>query len=191
MTNTIDVEVDGVIEDRPTGRTPAWGFPAAIAIVSILALVLIMRAVAPGLRPGTTPAREPAPAPAQTAIADPTNARIAAARDALVAWGRFATTGDLSVVDGRFDPNGPQYRKFVEEQRSGTAGDQAPHLVMVSDATVISDDGHEAVVALTAHWTPYHQGAGDFAWDVVLRSDMSGRWHVWTVRDRVSRRESP
>ncbi|MEW6474316.1 MAG: hypothetical protein AB1679_18850 [Actinomycetota bacterium] len=184
MTDTIEVEVDGVVEGGPTGRTPAWGFPAAIALVSVLALVVIVRAVAPGLRSGPTPAGGPAPSPPEVSVTAPADARVVAAREALAAWGRFATTGDLSVVDGWVAPDGPQYRKFTEEARAGAAGDQTTHVVTVSDATVLSDDGHEAVVALMAHWTQASQSADDFTWDVVLRFDITGRWIVWTVRDR-------
>jgi hypothetical protein len=106
------------------------------------------------------------------------------AREALAAWGRFATTGDISVVDGWFDPDGPQYRKLAEEGRAGAAGNQGTHVVTVSDATVVRDDGREAVVSLLAHWTPPGRPTEDFAWAVVLRSDdATGRWVVWTAQE--------
>lgn len=37
----------------------------------------------------------------------------AAAEAAVEAWGTFATSGDFSVLEGHFDPAGPQFRQFI------------------------------------------------------------------------------
>ena len=31
----VDVEIDGVIDDDPSGTAPAWGLPVAVAIVGL------------------------------------------------------------------------------------------------------------------------------------------------------------
>jgi hypothetical protein len=188
MTDTIEVEVDGVVDDGPPRRAPAWGLPAAIAVVGVLALAVIVRVVAPGLTAGQAPVGEPASAPTSPTVPASQDARVVAARDALAAWGRFAATGDLAALDRPFDPDGPQYQQLANEAgtlRSASATAQ-PYEVTLTDAHLGEATPGKAVVTGTVAWTRPDEPDQRYAWELVLRSTDGKAWRLWTVRDLPS-----
>lgn len=186
MTDTIEVEIDGVVDDGPPRRAPAWGLPAAIAVVGVLALAVIVRVVAPGLMTDQAPAGERTPASASPAAPAPEDARIVAARAALAAWGRFSVTGNLALLATHFDPMGSQYRQLVGEAdtiRSG-AGHGVPYDVSLDDVQVSTAGSDEALVTAMVTWARPGEAGQRYSWEIALKAAVPGQWRLWTVRDR-------
>lgn len=188
VTDTIEVEIDGVVDDGPPRRAPAWGLPAAIAVVGVLVLAVIVRVVAPGLTSGQAPVGEPASAPTSHASPARQDDRVVAARDALAAWGRFAATGDLAALDRPFDPDGPQYRQLANEAGTlrSVAATAQPYEVTLTDARLGEALPGEAVVTGSVVWTRPGEPDQQYAWELVLRSTDGKAWRLWTVRDVLS-----
>ncbi len=189
MNDTIEVEVDGVIDDDTSGRAPAWGLPVAVAIVSALALVVVIRAVLPGVlgAHGQSGARHAVPK-RHTSLAGVEDARIAGARAALAAWGRFAVSGDLGKVAGVFVPDGPQYRQLAGDAGIPrlVSGIARPYEVSLSDVHLGEAPPGEAVVIGTVVWTRPGEPDQRYAWELELRSADGNAWRLWTVRDAAS-----
>ncbi|MGH9894632.1 MAG: hypothetical protein ACREA0_22175, partial [bacterium] len=117
MTDVIEVEVDGVVDDRGQNHAPKWGLPVAIAVVGLLTLTVLVRVVRPGVLGGEGSANpEAARATTTSAGVISQDPRISAAQAALFAWGRFASTRDVADLADTFDPVGPQYRQLRTEQ---------------------------------------------------------------------------
>jgi hypothetical protein len=183
MTDTIEVEVDGVVDDSTSGRAPRWGRPLAIAIVAALTLIVLVRAVDPG-RMSRRPASPPAAVTSSTAAVASQDPRIKAAGAALAAWGTFAVSGQLDDLGEHFDPEGPQYRQLVADAHalrdptSLTAYDVTlndSHLRQVDDGRVLVD----GVVT----WTRPGEAEQRYAWELELRYEDGSSWRLWTVRD--------
>lgn len=186
MNDTIEVEIDGVVDDGPPRRAPAWGLPAAIAVVGVLALAVIVRVLVPGLMTGQGPAEERRPASDSPAAGASEDTRILAARAALAAWGRFSVSGNLDVLAAHFDPTGPQYRQLegeAETIRSGVRGG-VPYDVSLAHAQVTNAGSNEALVTAIVTWVKPGEAEQRYSWEVVLRDAGRGQWRLWTVRDR-------
>jgi hypothetical protein len=106
--------------------------------------------------------------------ADP--ALVTASEAALEAWAEFASTGDLSAVEGHFDPAGPQYRQ-LEAEASGPTWARGRYRFRLSDPVVIGPGRVAATVTV--------EGPGNaiesYRWEIELRGGAVG-WQIWSVR---------
>lgn len=199
MNEILEIEIDGETEkhhgSERAGRAPAWGLPVAVALAGALVLAVLMTVVVPGLTDGrNTPApMDPASGRAPEAQAPPQDEDLVsldpidAADAALDAWARFAVTGDLTLLDGTFDPNGPQYELLETEagNRSTSTPDAIPYEIEFSNVSVDESKDLETVVGATLRWTRSGETEQSFGWDLVLRLGSGDRWLLWTVRDRA------
>lgn len=100
---------------------------------------------------------------------------IEAATAAVEAWGAFAATGDIGLVDGWFAVDGPQYAQLQSEADSILPG--GVYDFALTDALVVEPGLVRATVTITG-------GNGEsqtYLWDIEL-IDQDNRWKVWTVR---------
>lgn len=109
-------------------------------------------------------------------------------RSALAAWSEFVGSGDIRVLDGYFDPGGPQHRQLASEATRLGAEVQSPRFDLVgvrraskTDSSalvdtwiVLSVGDDSAVLRWRFHLTPFEE-----------------RWQVWTIEQRASRKPSP
>lgn len=186
MTDVIEVEVDGVVDDRGQNHAPKWGLPVAIAAVGLLTLTVLVRVVVPGVVGGDGSAHPEAaratPTSAGVTSQDP---RISAAEAALSAWGRFASTRDVADLADTFDLVGPQYRQLQTEQEGGgkaTLG-LSSYRVTLEAPRVRQTSADRSLVEGTIVWTGMEGTDQRYHWELELRS-RAGAWRLWTVRDR-------
>ncbi|MDF1597367.1 MAG: hypothetical protein P1T08_14915 [Acidimicrobiia bacterium] len=106
---------------------------------------------------------------------------IAAAQDALDAWARFASTGDLAVLDGFLDPAGPQYAQLFGEA-STIGSDEATYSFTLVEPTAAMRDGFP-VVSGTVIIARDGETVDEVVWDLHL-IEGGTRWLLWTVEDR-------
>lgn len=163
--------------DEEPASAPRWRARAAIAVViALAACVAYMLTAGPPARP---------PAPVLAEVAPPAQR---AATQALDAWARFASTGELATLDGAFDPAGPQMAA-LRLQAVGLAQPDVGAYTFGADVLSVRagrNPDEEVVVADVVLSRP---GEADqrFAWEIVMRrSGQSGAWVVWTVRDRAT-----
>jgi hypothetical protein len=195
MGDVLEIEVDGrPVDEAPrSGRAaPTWGLPAAIAVAGLLAIAVLVVAVFPVLTRG--PDTQPPPSSAtpadtnlaSTAVTVEGDERVAAAEAALTAWGQFAVTGDVELLEGSFDTTGPQYRALVDEAAAIAADPPGPppYDVELETASVEEASANEAVVAVAVAWARPGEPDQRFAWNLVMRRSQTGQWLLWTVRVR-------
>ena len=181
MTDTIEVEVDGVVDDSTSGRAPRWGRPLAIAIVATLALIVLVRTVGPGRM-----SRRPVgPQAAVTSTTVPSqDPRIKIAEATLSAWGRFAVSGQLSDLGDLFDPDGPQYQQLVADVLASPDPPYQPRYdVTLNDTRLREVDAGRVVVEGVVRWTRRGEAEQRYVWELELRSQDGAHWRLWTVRD--------
>ncbi len=196
MTDLLQVEVDGEIDDERSsglhGGPPRWGFPVALAVAGMLLLGVLVVVVLPAVTggsaatPGATAVTRSRATPGNTVPVAKEDPRIAAAREALNAWGEFALTGSLDVLVGRLAPDGPQYRLLADEaKRLSEQPMVGPvYAITMEAATVTGSGSTETVIAATVRWSRSGEVGQSYRWELVLRPDDHGRWFLWTVRDR-------
>jgi hypothetical protein len=111
---------------------------------------------------------------------------VAAARASLEAWARFAGSGDLRVLVGRFAPEGPQYRRLrLEAPDLLGGGHPGPYRLRLLDGSVEDpSSGDERVVQATVMFSG-PGGAETWRWDLYLRRT-GDRWLLWTVVDTAA-----
>jgi hypothetical protein len=111
---------------------------------------------------------------------------VVAAETALIAWGQFAVTGDVELLEHSFDTSGPQYRELAGEAPGITADPLGPppNDVRLETARVDEASVNEAVVAVSVAWARPGEPDQRFAWDVVIRRSVTDQWFLWTVRVR-------
>lgn len=205
MGDVVSIEVDGDPVGLQLERVrvrPAWGMPVAVLLVGALVLGVGWSLMRAGDAPSaasssavTTPTTErgapsttdvplvvggtPTTAPVTPApdLADP----IEAARAALVAWGDFAGSGDLSLVRATFAAEGPQLRQLEQEasrvDRSGAGGS---YQVALTDAA--ADVGRtRATVTGVVTWSRVTEADQVYRWAIELRL-VDGAWRLFTVR---------
>jgi hypothetical protein len=199
MSEVLDIEVDGEIEDRAGqdagGRSAQWGLPVAIALAGSLLLAVMVLVLLPAMtgsegrtgpaaKPGAQPPAAPATVPPAPSVI-PVDARISAARVALAAWGEFVADGDLERLKPWFAEDGPQYRQLAEEAGglAATEGDSGSYEVMLREASVVHQGQDEAVVGGKVTWARPLETGQEYAWEVVLRRAEGNRWLLWTVRE--------
>ncbi len=102
---------------------------------------------------------------------------------ALVAWGAFAVTGDMAVLESWFDPKGPQYRQLAAEAEELAAVPLGPpsYSVAMFDPVVVEGEGETRVTGRVVFSRP-GEASQSFAWDVVVRGP-DDRLRIWTVSE--------
>jgi hypothetical protein len=105
---------------------------------------------------------------------------ITAAQDALDAWARFASTGDLAVLDGFLDPAGPQYAQLVGEASTIGSG-EAMYTFALENPTAVMRDGFP-VVSGTVMISRDKEIVDEVVWDLHLIEGGTG-WLLWTVEE--------
>jgi hypothetical protein len=201
MNDTITVEVDGelgepdYLPDRPR---PAWGMPAAALVI-----VLLLGGLGWTLLSGGGSTREPAATPTPTVVptTTPTTAPpvsssttapqpaveepvydltdpVQAAQAALDAWGEFAVSGDLTVLEPFFDPASPQYAQLEAEAADARGG--IAYEVTAEEPEVVVD-GEIARVEATVTWRRVGEPDQRYEWSIELRR-AGEAWRLWTVR---------
>ncbi len=118
--------------------------------------------------------------PAPVVVSDEA-AWVAAAQDALDAWARFASTGDLAALDGFLDPAGPQYAQLVGEASTIGSG-EATYTFVLENAAAAMRDGFP-VVSGTVMILRDGEIVDEVVWDLHLIEGGTG-WLLWTVEDR-------
>ncbi len=174
-----------------TDPVATWRLVVAGAIVTGLGLglgaVALSSEAPPRVRPSSSSVAVPpvttsaSPSTTSEFSASPAEAAPEEVRSAVVAallaWGRFAGSGDLADVDSFFDHGGPQWAVLQGEAGSSAVPFEAElveHSLELTDRT--------AVVTGTVTFF-----AGDESqstdWQIELRSDGQGRWLIWSVRE--------
>ena len=100
---------------------------------------------------------------------------IDAATAAVEAWGSFAATGDIGLVDGWFAVDGPQYAQLQSEADSILPGGDYDFALV--DGVVVGPGLVRGTVTIT-------RGNGEsqtYLWDIEL-IHQHNHWKVWTVR---------
>ena len=167
------------LQERPDpAGPPPWRRRAAVGVVIVLFLGVAYMLTA-GRPQSATTAHGQGPASAPPVEL--------AARAALDAWARFASTGDLDQLRDTFDPAGPQLARLTSEApalRSRPLTDD-PYTF---SATVLSvgagPNRDEQLVAADVVVSRPGETDQRFAWELVLRRS-GGSWLLWTVNDRA------
>jgi hypothetical protein len=101
-------------------------------------------------------------------------------RRALEAWGRFAATRDLSLVEGLFAAGGPQLRAFREQAAAATP---APgYRFALPEAEVLEVGAGERILRGEVVVTAPEGRRQRLDWDISVRRGDDGTWRVWGVR---------
>lgn len=120
---------------------------------------------------------------APTTTVSPQQEEILEATDrALAAWGEYAVTGDLSLVEGTFVAAGPQLEQLRGEapaRRAEPLG-APPYEFEVRDPVVTVKDAGEAIVAAQVVLTRPRGPSQDYDWRIHLHR-IGGTWQLWTV----------
>jgi len=152
----------------------------ALAVIAGLAfaLVLVTR------RPDATDAADAAE-PSAASVSLPASAAVLADLDAaLTAWGEFAVSGDLSVLDATFAGDGPQRAQLATEAAAIAADPPGPppYLFTVVDHDQPVVEAGVAVVVATIELVQPGSATSSFRWRIELRWDSAAiRWQLWTV----------
>ena len=177
----LEIEVDGELPsardiDRPrrNGRRSA---AVAWVVVGTVAAVVVVAVASAAFDAGQ--------APPQSEVRSTTpsegHAVLVAARAAMSAWGEFAGTGDVSRLDGHFDPSGPQYRQLAGEAEGIKASGAKSGYEVESSAVVKTLSGDTATVHATVVWRRDAEPEQRWEWIIELRR-RGAPWTVWTVR---------
>lgn len=97
--------------------------------------------------------------------------------DALVAWGKFAASGNLEDVEGFFDPDGPQWASLSAEAGSVGTGFAAE---IVERSLLVNADSSKFVGEITFSSNDDHETV---TWMIDLRQTPGSRWLIWSVSD--------
>jgi len=183
-----DVAVDGEIDRgrrrRPHRRARLLAPAAGVALMAGLAWFT------GGDGATGRPSRPSQPVPADHPTEGPAaEGPVGRAGGALSAWGRFAASGDLSLVDGWFLRDGPQHRALATEAPTlARAGRGPAYTVTTAGEGVVASAAGEAVVEATVTWSRAGEAARSFRWQIVMiRRQPREPWLVWTVRSAGSR----
>jgi hypothetical protein len=106
---------------------------------------------------------------------------VAAVHDALDAWGRFAVSGELGLLEGHFDPAGPQYRQLASESERLAAnpiGD--PPYGFALAAEEVRGSGSTVFVVGGVTVTRPGEPEQTLRWSIEMHL-IGDRWQIWTV----------
>ncbi|MGH8874107.1 MAG: hypothetical protein ACRDVM_02475, partial [Acidimicrobiia bacterium] len=130
---------------------------------------------------------QPSTSPTTTTMAPSTTSAVpevvAAAEDALQAWGEFAVTGRVVLLEGTFDPAGPQYQQLASEA-SGLQAEPLgpPPYQFILHSPKVLGEGDELVVRGSVTMSRLSEPDRHYSWDLVMRR-REGRWLLWTVEE--------
>lgn len=140
----------------------------------------------------------PRPRPTDRSVAARTNAEIVpevtsdsqpaevvtAVEEGLAAWGRFAVSGDLDVLEPWFDNEGPQYGLLAAEAARLAASPLGlPEYSVTMSAPQVGEVHHgEASVEGRVVFARTGEPSQSFWWSVLVRRSKVG-WRIWTVEE--------
>lgn len=111
-----------------------------------------------------------------------TSEPIAVVNAGLEAWGEFAVTGDLEVLEPWFDPDGPQFAQFRTEAStlSSVPPGDPPYSVTFEE---IGQETVEGEIRLHGRVVFVRTGepSQSFDWVIVLREGET--WQIWTIEE--------
>lgn len=183
MGDVVSIEVDGELGPPPLDddrRPPRLGMPLALVVVVVLLGALVWSSTRSGAEheaeapSATPPTTAPSSAPTTTAAPATTSTvrapgPIESARMALVAWGRFAGSGDLRELDGYLAPDGEQYEQLRTEAGSIRAGES--YRVLLENASVSDSGSGITTVTGDVVWARPDQPDQRFRWAIDLRCE--------------------
>lgn len=176
LAETVPEGDDGLGEHRLDGRRPRWRAGVAVGVVLMLAAGATL--VIHDGRSGPS-------------ASDPPTEDVAielAARAALDAWARFASSGDVATTDRTFHPDGPQ-RVQLEAEATSVRPVSERSYVFVAEGLVV-EKGHQVDERrVQANVAIRRAGEVDrrYAWELEMRrTGPGGPWLLWTVHDRPS-----
>lgn len=161
-----------------------WRMWAVIALLAGLSVALAW-AVMSRWSPADTMPVDPANVDRAT-VPEPSVASDAADVEAalvevLEAWGAFAVTGDLALLDGFVSPDGPRMRTFREEARALQADPPGPpNYRLTADPGRVRIITPEAITDRTVTFRRPGEADQVFAWRLIFRFEQ-GRWKLWSV----------
>lgn len=177
----LEIEVDGELPTtrgsdgpRRSGRRPP---AAAWAVVGTVAAVVVLGVAQAALDAGRALPRSEV----RSTTPSEGDVVLSAASAAMSAWGEFAGTGEISFLDGHFDPSGPQYRQLAGEAEGIRATGATSGYEVESSGVVETLSGDMATVHATVVWRRGAEPARRWEWIVDLRR-RDAAWTVWTVR---------
>ena len=164
--------------ERPPRRPHRWRPFAGLVLIATLTIAAVVAVTGPRERsvanvPVSVPATSSVPRP-------PVDPVLTAVADAVDAWERFGSSGDLAAVAGPFDEGGPQFRRFRDEAealRRRPATDL--RLQLRSSLRRQTPDG--PVVDAKVEMFRGDSEPVTLSWEYVLRQK-GATWTVWTVR---------
>lgn len=159
------------------GAANPWRLAAAIGLIAVLAGVLVWQVF--DRAPNDVSEVDTVSSSLSASVVDE-DVWIAAAQDALDAWARFGSTGDLSVLRGFFDAEGPQYGRLVGEAPTIVTGGGAYEFVLVEPSAVMN--GGSPVVSGEVNVLRDGELLDELKWDIHLVVG-DGGWLLWTVED--------
>jgi len=122
-----------------------------------------------------------------TNVASSVNVMSTAIRSALSAWSEFVGSGDMTVLDADFEPEGPQHRLLVSEVPRLVETGSRPRFDLVGVRRVTRTDTTDTS-ALVDTWIVLvvEEGKSVLRWRFHLRRH-GGRWRVWTIEELAGR----
>ncbi len=181
-----------VLETDVGGAEPDAAPKARIGLAAALVAVLLFGLIWAATRsagPGEVPAFVNAEEGPATAGSDDNQAVVHDGQQALAAWGEFAVTGDLTIVEEWFDADGPQYGVFAAEAANLASDPLGPpaYIFTMSDPEVLHVGVGERIMRGAVHITRAGEQPQQYGWDLHLRrSSTRGRWMVWTANATAS-----
>lgn len=177
----LEIEVDGEVpaarrRDSPRREGRRTSAVAWVALGTVAAVVVLGVASA-ALDAGQAPPRSEVPA----TTPGEADAVLAAASAAMSAWGEFAGTGDVNLLDDHFDPSGPQYRQLVGEAEGIKATGARSGYEVEPRGVAERLSGDMATVRADVIWRRGTEPEQWWEWIIDLRR-RGGAWTVWTVR---------
>ena len=177
----LEIEVDGELPTtrgsdgpRRSGRRPpavAW------AVVGTVAAVIVVAVASAAFDAGRAPPRSEV----RSTTPSEGDVVLSAASAAMSAWGEFAGTGEISFLDGHFDPSGPQYRQLASEATGITETGAVGGYGVETAGVVKTLSGDTATVHATVVWRRDAEPEQRWEWIIDLRR-RGASWTVWTVR---------
>lgn len=178
--DVLEIEVDGELPaasridgpSRPRRCAPAV---ASVVVGSVAALVVgaVFLVVTDGGAPTRSAVRHATPS-AEDGV-------MASARAAMSAWGEFASTGDVGLLEGHFDASGPQYRQLALEAAGVKAARPTSGYEVECKGFVETLSGDRATVRASVTWRRGAEPEQQWEWFIDLRRT-DAEWTVWTVR---------
>jgi len=172
-------------QPTPSAETPATTISSTAATSPPSSIATSVAAA-----PTTTGAavEQPTTAPPVDAISLPGDV-LAHTQAALTAWGVFAATYDLSVIDGTFVLDGPQYGQLAGEAEIQTGGtDDPPFEFLLAFPQVVNTEGNEnATVRATVVIARNGEVAQEVEWDIEMQwNAQEGRWRLFKATETAS-----